>query len=106
MVSNIIFDILGNFQISTKFGPLDPLFIVEMVHKYKQIPSTFLGVIIIANLRINISNMLELRVPIFWNVVFMFVKPWNVDCDCLKCWSFEIRILRFSTFWNMVTLTI
>ena len=31
IVSNIMFDILGNFKIVTKSGTLDPLFITEVL---------------------------------------------------------------------------
>ena len=41
MDCNILLDIFGTSKISTKSGPLDPLFITEYVTEYKQIQHYF-----------------------------------------------------------------
>ena len=42
MISHIVFDIFGSFQMLTKFGTLDPLCIAEILHKIQDNPQNTL----------------------------------------------------------------
>ena len=74
MDSNLLFDIFKNFQISTKSGPVDPLFIAEVLWKIQETSQVIFKNIIFVNMR-------TVDIAIFGNGVFRFLKSWSLDVE-------------------------
>ena len=118
MVSDLVLDIFGKFQLFTKFGTLDPLHMAE-IFLIEENRNSFYQNIIFATMAFKILKLFEKKLPFlkFWNLQIWkshILKFWElrnfetlqkIEMFKFRCVA-KLKNLENSKFWNVKISTV